>query len=288
MWKILKRQLEFSIPCPSKKLIAMCLRIIISYSNSSRHENPSKRWTYLFILQTSGNFISTENFIYWNFEFINIMRQDDIQPDHVTYNSLISGLCKYRKIDQALDLLQNMKNSDVHPTAATYTMIISSLGRLGNWRKAEEVIQIHVLIWLFKNMLPPEISGPSCKLENHPFCFENVNVVQFGRKFWNIAGKVIKVLLFLNNHCTVIRFSSFVTYINIRQQKNGDRYVVFLVLSNQIYILQHNCSPTINFRVQILLNLYPVWNSFLIHAKEDFAQAGSPKVIMHGVVLYFR
>lgn len=58
------------------------------------------------------------------------MKHAGIEPNSYTYTGIIEGLCKKKRIDQALEYLQKMKqNNGIYPTTVTYNVLIASAAK---------------------------------------------------------------------------------------------------------------------------------------------------------------
>ncbi|KAK4254235.1 hypothetical protein QN277_009642 [Acacia crassicarpa] len=63
---------------------------------------------------------------------LDVMRTKGIFPNLLTYNTLISGLLLLRRLDEAIELFNNMKCLGVEPTAYTYVLFIDYYGKYGD------------------------------------------------------------------------------------------------------------------------------------------------------------
>ncbi|MED6120360.1 hypothetical protein PIB30_020195 [Stylosanthes scabra] len=73
--------------------------------------------------------------------FFKEMREMGVEPDVVTYNSLVDVYCKGREIEKAYKLLDEMRDRDLPPDVITYTSIIGGLGLIGQPDKARDVLK---------------------------------------------------------------------------------------------------------------------------------------------------
>lgn len=64
-----------------------------------------------------------------------------VSPDSSSFNILIHGFCKARKLDQAYKAIDDMKEHGFHPCVVTYTSIIESYCREKDFRKVREVLE---------------------------------------------------------------------------------------------------------------------------------------------------
>uniref|UniRef100_A0ACD5XIP3 Uncharacterized protein n=1 Tax=Avena sativa TaxID=4498 RepID=A0ACD5XIP3_AVESA len=69
------------------------------------------------------------------------MRELGIDPDLVTYNSLIDCHCKNRGVEKAYKLLDEMRADEIVPDVITYTSLIGGLGLTGQPDKARDLLK---------------------------------------------------------------------------------------------------------------------------------------------------
>lgn len=69
------------------------------------------------------------------------MRELGIDPDLVTYNSLIDCQCKNRDVEKAYKLLDEMREKEISPDVITYTSLIGGLGLIGQPDKARHLLK---------------------------------------------------------------------------------------------------------------------------------------------------
>lgn len=55
------------------------------------------------------------------------MKKIDIQPDIVSYNTIITGLCKERILDKGTDLIFEMEGSNCELVSFTYCILIDGI-----------------------------------------------------------------------------------------------------------------------------------------------------------------
>ena len=67
------------------------------------------------------------------------MRQQGLQPNVITYNSVISACEKGGKAESALQLFYEMRQQGLQPNVIFYTAVISACGKGG---KAERALQL--------------------------------------------------------------------------------------------------------------------------------------------------
>jgi pentatricopeptide repeat protein len=73
--------------------------------------------------------------------FVTEMRELGVEPDLVTYNSLIDCHCKNRDVQKAYKLLDEMRHKDISPDIITYTSLIGGLGLIGQPDKAKDLLK---------------------------------------------------------------------------------------------------------------------------------------------------
>jgi pentatricopeptide repeat protein len=73
--------------------------------------------------------------------FVAEMRELGVEPDLVTYNSLIDCHCKNRDVDKAYKLLDEMREKGISPDVITYTSLIGGLGLIGQPDKARGLLK---------------------------------------------------------------------------------------------------------------------------------------------------
>ncbi|XP_027189854.1 putative pentatricopeptide repeat-containing protein At1g02420 [Cicer arietinum] len=73
--------------------------------------------------------------------FFKEMKEMGVEPDVVTYNSLVDVYCKGREIDKAYKVFDEMRERDLSPDVITYTCIIGGLGLIGQPDKARDVLK---------------------------------------------------------------------------------------------------------------------------------------------------
>jgi len=73
--------------------------------------------------------------------FVAEMRELGVEPDLVTYNSLIDCNCKNRDVEKAYKLLDEMREKDISPDIITYTSLIGGLGLIGQPDKAKDLLK---------------------------------------------------------------------------------------------------------------------------------------------------
>ncbi|XP_074325663.1 uncharacterized protein LOC141663752 isoform X2 [Apium graveolens] len=70
----------------------------------------------------------------------NLIKFREVQPNVVTFNTMIDGLCKTGHTDMALWLFRFMENSDCKPNTVTYTAIINSFCKRGH---VDDALNLH-------------------------------------------------------------------------------------------------------------------------------------------------
>ncbi|KAL6867331.1 hypothetical protein ACP4OV_015355 [Aristida adscensionis] len=69
------------------------------------------------------------------------MLERGVEPDLVTYNSLIDCHCKNRGVEKAYKLLDEMREKEISPDVITYTSLIGGLGLIGQPDKAKDLLK---------------------------------------------------------------------------------------------------------------------------------------------------
>ena len=57
-------------------------------------------------------------------EALNMMVERGCSPNVVSYNTLINGFCKEKRIDEAMNLFHEMSNKGVTPNVVTFSTLI--------------------------------------------------------------------------------------------------------------------------------------------------------------------
>ncbi|OQU93031.1 hypothetical protein SORBI_3001G462401 [Sorghum bicolor] len=151
--------------------------------------------------------------------FVAEMRELGVEPDLVTYNSLIDCHCKNRDVEKAYKLLDEMREKDISPDIITYTSLIGGLGLIGQPDKARDLLkEMHELglchrygkvgqaLELWSDMVSNRFGSFTLvsdvlfdllcdegKLEEVERCF--CQMVEFGQKPSNVAFRRIKILM---------------------------------------------------------------------------------------------
>merc|ERR1719253_1588984 len=64
------------------------------------------------------------------FEVLEEMKRDSkFAPDEILYNSLLDGCAKQHRVDEALSLLEDMKASGTAPSNYTLSILVKLMGR---------------------------------------------------------------------------------------------------------------------------------------------------------------
>ncbi|CAI0627417.1 unnamed protein product [Linum tenue] len=70
------------------------------------------------------------------------MKEAEIQPDVVTFGILINHLCKHRRLDQALEVLDKMQGEmSIEPDVVIFNTIIDGLSKVGRQEEAFELVE---------------------------------------------------------------------------------------------------------------------------------------------------
>jgi pentatricopeptide repeat protein len=107
-------------------------------SMNSKGVNPS---LYTFDLALSI-FLKRDN-NYWKMalDMIEMMHQNNFIPTLVMYNRVISVCAQAQQLGHATSLLLKMKNKKINPDIVTYNSIISAFSSTGRWRDALRYLQ---------------------------------------------------------------------------------------------------------------------------------------------------
>ncbi|KAK9042074.1 hypothetical protein V6N11_017154 [Hibiscus sabdariffa] len=73
-------------------------------------------------------------------EMILEMISKRIDPDEITYNSLVSCLCRDGMVDEAIELLVDMGRSRIQPTVISYNIVLLGLCKVHRIDDAIEVL----------------------------------------------------------------------------------------------------------------------------------------------------
>ncbi|KAG5244283.1 pentatricopeptide repeat-containing protein [Salix suchowensis] len=68
------------------------------------------------------------------------MEEAGCHPNVVTYNVLIDGLCKDRRVNEALDIFSYMKAKRISPDIFTYNSLIQGLCNFRRWKEASALL----------------------------------------------------------------------------------------------------------------------------------------------------
>ncbi|XP_065626941.1 putative pentatricopeptide repeat-containing protein At1g12700, mitochondrial [Quercus suber] len=80
------------------------------------------------------------------------MKGKGIQPDLVTYNSLIQGLCNFGWWREATALLNEMTQRKIVPDVKTFSILVDTLCKEGMLTEAKEVFDVMVIVYNAKWM----------------------------------------------------------------------------------------------------------------------------------------
>ncbi|KAJ0803020.1 putative tetratricopeptide-like helical domain superfamily [Helianthus annuus] len=73
---------------------------------------------------------------------LRLMEQKNCKPDIVTYNTIIDSLCKDKLIDDAFKLFNEMVlGKGVRPNVITYNSLICGLCKFGRWDEASKLLK---------------------------------------------------------------------------------------------------------------------------------------------------
>jgi len=97
------------------------------------------------------------------------MKAEDVQPDVVTYSTLIDGYAKLGRVhekqklfDKCSDLLRQMEKSGVHPNVYTYNSLMKVCVRIGNHSKALKIFD-----FMKRQRLTPDVATFGTLIDCH-------------------------------------------------------------------------------------------------------------------------
>lgn len=79
----------------------------------------------------------------------------NVEPNVFLYNTVISKLCRARKLERALQLFDEMRQRGLNPSSVTYGALINGSTRIGDEAKAEELYAVMESDRQFKPQAPP-------------------------------------------------------------------------------------------------------------------------------------
>ncbi|KAK4387473.1 hypothetical protein Sango_2353900 [Sesamum angolense] len=79
------------------------------------------------------------------------MINQGLRPDVVTYNNLISGLCKMQRIQEAYNLFEKLESEGVRPDTITYNILIGYYCKAGLFEQAYALLDRGVASGLTPN-----------------------------------------------------------------------------------------------------------------------------------------
>lgn len=87
-------------------------------------------------------------------ELFHEMRQKCLTPSVVTYTCLMHGMCRSNNVDEAMKLLEEMKRVGIEPNVFTYSSVMDGLCKGGQSFKAKELLDTMVK----KHLLPNTVT----------------------------------------------------------------------------------------------------------------------------------
>ncbi|CAI0444474.1 unnamed protein product [Linum tenue] len=72
-------------------------------------------------------------------------KNDEVKPNVVTYGTLVEGYCRMRRVEIALELVDEMRRKEIKPNAITYNPIIDALAEAGRFKEASGMME-HFLL----------------------------------------------------------------------------------------------------------------------------------------------
>ena len=68
------------------------------------------------------------------------MEEENFELDLTAYSTIIDSLCKDRLVTEALNLLYEMMSKGIQPNVVTYNSLIQGLCNFGRWREADTLL----------------------------------------------------------------------------------------------------------------------------------------------------
>jgi leucine-rich PPR motif-containing protein len=81
-------------------------------------------------------------------------------PDIVTYNTVIDGLCKIGRLDDAMSQFSQMIGDGLSADIVTFTTLIHGFSMFGKWDKAEELFYE-----MMDRGIPPDVTVFSAMID---------------------------------------------------------------------------------------------------------------------------
>ena len=75
-------------------------------------------------------------------ELLDDMKREGLEPDAITYNSLIHACVQCGDFPRALSLLSSMRAAGFAPNVVTFTSLIDGLGKAGRIAEAENIFKV--------------------------------------------------------------------------------------------------------------------------------------------------
>merc|ERR1719262_2067717 len=96
------------------------------------------------------------------FQVLKEMKHDNkFAPDEILYNSLLDGCAKQHRVDEALKLLDDMQQSGVAPSNYTLSILVKLMGRARRLNQAFEIIDKLCAVHSFR----PNIQVYTCLIQ---------------------------------------------------------------------------------------------------------------------------
>lgn len=85
-------------------------------------------------------YLSTHFLQVW--ELLEDMKREGLEPDAITYNSLVHACVRCGDFSHALLLLSSMRTAGFAPNVVTFTSLIDGLGKAGRVAEAEGIFKV--------------------------------------------------------------------------------------------------------------------------------------------------
>lgn len=161
------------------------------------------------------------------------MKDMDIQPNVITFGILINHLCKFRRIDDALEVFERMKGEKeakvVAPDAITYNTLIDGLCKVGRQEEGSSLMRM-----MRSDGCVPNTVTYNCLIDGYCKSGEIEKAHELFNQMANeqVVPNVITLNTLVDGMCKHGRISSAVEFLREMQQKglkgNSVTYTVFI------------------------------------------------------------
>ncbi|KAL0464849.1 UNVERIFIED_CONTAM: Pentatricopeptide repeat-containing protein, mitochondrial [Sesamum latifolium] len=203
-----------------------------------RNGECDKAWTLLHegmnlgsdVEVTSCNALLTGLGQHRDFERMNLlmkeMKEKGIKPDVVTYGIMIKNLCSFRRLDEALEVLEKMRDGElaVEPDVVIYNTLIDGLCKVGRQEVGLKLIER----MRFDSKCEPDTVTYNCLIDG--FC--KAGEIEKGRELFEqmskegVKSNVITLNTLLNGMCKHGRVSSAMEFYGCMRGKGVKGNVV--------------------------------------------------------------